>query len=350
MISRRAGPARIALVGAGLVGRKHAARFAKEASLVAIVDPDDSAEEVAARYHAVRHATIADLLTGESVDGVVVATPNELHFEHGMACIRAGVPVLIEKPLAVTLVDGRSLAIAAEAASVPVLVGHHRRHNPLIVRAKSAIDDGVLGEIVSVEALCWLGKPDAYFDVAWRIALGGGPLAINLVHDIDLMVHLCGGIEAVQAIASNHTRGFAVEDTAAVIVRFESGAIGTMTVSDTITAPWSWELTSAENPDFAVHGESCYRIGGTTASISIPDLRIWHQDGARDWLKPVRESSLDVERDDPLRLQARHFATIAVGNAKPRVTAWDGVRVLEIIEAIRRSAASGAMVRIADVA
>lgn len=149
---------------------------------------------MATRYDGVRHATIAGQLAGESVDAVVVATPTELHFEHGMACIRARAPVLIEKPLAATLVEARSLAMAAEAASVPVLVGYHRRHNPLIVGAKSAIDDGLLGEIVSVETLCWLGKPDAYFDVAWRVAPGGGPLGINLVRDIDVMLHLCGGI------------------------------------------------------------------------------------------------------------------------------------------------------------
>ncbi len=350
MIEEKRGRPRIAVVGAGLIGRKHIALFAEEAELAAIADPDPSAADLARRYDVPRHVGVADLLQMSDLDGVVIATPNALHLEHGLACIRAGVPVLIEKPLAPTLTDARLLAEAADAASVPVLVGHHRRHNPLIARAKEVIVSGALGDIVSANAMCWLGKPDRYFDAQWRKGAGGGPLAINLVHDVDLMLHLCGAIESVQALTSNRARGFDVEDTAAVAVRFANGALGTMTVSDAIVAPWSWETTSSENPEFPSHDEPCHRIGGTRASLSLPDLRVWHQDGARDWLKPVLPRQLEVARGDPLRLQARHFLEVAVGDARPRVSAREGVQVLEVIEAIRQSAAAGAVIRIVDLA
>ncbi|WP_375167835.1 Gfo/Idh/MocA family oxidoreductase [Bradyrhizobium sp. CCGB01] len=94
-----------------------------------------------------------------------------------------------------------------------MLTGHHRRHNPMIQRAKAEIDSGRLGPIVSVHGMFWLIKPDEYFDVAWRREKGAGPVFLNLIHDVDLLRYLCGDIVAVQAAQSNRLRGNAVEET-----------------------------------------------------------------------------------------------------------------------------------------
>ena len=85
---------------------------------------------------------------------------------------------------------------------------------------------------------------------------------VNAIHDMDLLRFLCGDVVTVQAMASNSVRGFENEDTAVVLLKFDSGALGTMNISDTITSPTSWELSSGENSDFAVTQESCYWIGG----------------------------------------------------------------------------------------
>ncbi len=103
---------------------------------------------------------------------------------------------------------------------------------------------------MSVEATCWLAKPDDYFEVAWRREAGAGPIFTNLIHDIDLMRALCGDVTSVQAIETNAIRGHAVEESAAVLLRFENGALGTLNVSDATVAPWSWETTSGENRGF----------------------------------------------------------------------------------------------------
>jgi predicted dehydrogenase len=101
-----------------------------------------------------------------------------------------------------------------------------------------------------VAGLWLLKKPDDYFNVAWRRERGGGPILINLVHDIDSLRFICGEIVEVQASTSNKVRGFGVEDTAALLLKFANGAIGTVTVSDATLVQLS---TSSADGWFAVN-------------------------------------------------------------------------------------------------
>ncbi|BBO07683.1 putative dehydrogenase [Bradyrhizobium ottawaense] len=144
-------------------------------------------------------------------------TPNQMHVANGMDCIAARIPALIEKPLADDVVAAHALVEASERAGVPLLTGHHRRHNPMIQRARAEIERGRLGQIVSVHGMFWLIKPDDYFDVAWRRERGAGPVFLNLIHDVDLLRYLCGDIVAVQAAQSNRLRGNEVEETALIL-------------------------------------------------------------------------------------------------------------------------------------
>ncbi|MDX2155761.1 MAG: Gfo/Idh/MocA family oxidoreductase, partial [Hyphomicrobiaceae bacterium] len=292
------------------------------------------------------HRSLEGLLAQDRPDGMILATPNQLHVEHGLDCIAAEVPVLIEKPIAADVADGRRLVEAAERTGVPVLVGHHRRHNPLVAAARRAIAEGRLGTIVAVQASCWFYKPDGYFDVAWRRQPGAGPVFINLIHDIDTLRFLCGETETVQAMESAATRRHDVEDSAAILIRFRSGAIATVTVSDTIVAPWSWELTAAENPAYPATGEPCYRIGGTQGSLSLPDLGLWIYEGERSWWEPIRREAIAATASDPLALQLTHFLRVIRGDEAPLVSARDGLETLRVVAAVKQSAGSGALVRL----
>ena len=141
---------------------------------------------------------------------------------------------------------------------------------PVVAAARSRIAAGALGRIVAVHGMFWLAKPDSYFETPWRRQPGAGPLYMNLIHDIDLMRHLVGEIATVRAVAANHVRGHPVEDAAAVLVTFENGALGTFSVSDAVVAPWSWELTAGDNPAYPPTAETAYWIGGTEASLALP--------------------------------------------------------------------------------
>jgi predicted dehydrogenase len=336
------------VAGAGLIGKRHIDAIVQcsEADLAGVVDPESAAAAYAASLGANRYECISEMLANDRPDGVIVATPNQLHVEHGLACIEAGIPVLIEKPISSDARSAERLVREAEATGVPLLVGHHRRHNPIIKSAKARISSGAIGEIVAVHGICWLYKPDDYFEVNWRTLAGAGPVFINLIHDIDLLRHLCGEVRTVQAFESNRVRGHQVEDTAAIIMELESGALATVTVSDTIVAPWSWELTAGENPAYPKTGQSCYLIGGTHGSLEIPGSTMWTNPSQRSWWEPINSESSKVDDQDPLRLQLSHFCRVISRSEKPLVSGLEGLRTLQVIEAIKSAAASGRSVHL----
>ncbi|NNE21420.1 MAG: Gfo/Idh/MocA family oxidoreductase [Rhizobiales bacterium] len=336
----------MAVVGAGLIGRRHVEAILRSdaAWLASIVDPDPAAAALAGEHGTQWHETISGMLAGDPPDGVIIATPNQMHVDHGLECVRAGLPILIEKPIADSAGSAMALVNQAEGKGIAVLVGHHRRHNPIIKAARAQIASGAIGDIVAAQATCWLYKPDDYFNVAWRTLPGAGPVLINLIHDIDLLRHFIGEVQSVQAVASNTTRGHDVEDTAAIILKFAGGALATVTVSDTIVAPWSWELTAAENPAYPETGQNCYFIGGTRGSIEIPAGTIWSQDGERSWWQPINHTTSQVEHRDPLDVQIDHFCEVITGKAEPLVSGREAVRSLQVIEAITEAARTGTVV------
>ncbi len=331
---------RIAVAGAGLVGRKHVELAAGKGTLDAIIDPDAGTRDLAEHHGCLWYQAVEDYLAAHKPAGMIIATPNQLHVEHGLACIRRGIPALIEKPIADIPEAAAKLMREADRTGVPILVGHHRRHNPIVKAAKASIDAGELGRIVSVHAQFWLYKPDDYFEPAWRRSKGAGPVFINLIHDIDLLRHLCGEISRVQAVESSRMRGHDVEDSAVVLLEFENGALGTVSVSDTIPAPWSWELTSAENPAYPETTAACYTIGGQKGSLSVPDLKHWSYSGKPGWWQPIDCRTLPVEPADPLTLQFDHFLDVIDGVVSPLVSGGEALKTLAVIEAIKGAAAT----------
>ena len=344
-----AGPVKLAVLGAGLIGRRHVEHVIAEpeAELLAVVDPSPVGRALAEERGVAWFPSLADLLAMQRPDGIIVATPNRLHVANGLECVAAGVPALVEKPIADDVASATRLVEAAESAGVPLLTGHHRRHNPLMQKAKEIIDSGRLGRVLAVHGSCWFFKPDDYFDVPWRRERGAGPVLVNLIHDIDNLRYLCGDIVSVQALDSNAVRGNPVEETAVILVRFASGALATITVSDAIVAPWSWELTTGENPAYPRTEESCYLIGGTHGSLTIPHLDVWHNRGERSWLEPIHRERVRVERQDPLRLQVRQFCRVIRGLEQPLVSGREGLETLKVIAAVKEAAETGRMVRIA---
>ena len=127
----------IAIAGVGLVGRRHAdaINHLKHVTLCGVVDPSDAGRAFARERGVPCFDTLGELFAAQSPDGVILATPTLLHVEQGLDCVQRGCPVLVEKPLATSAEAAQLLVDQAEAADVPVLVGHHRRHNPLIRKA-----------------------------------------------------------------------------------------------------------------------------------------------------------------------------------------------------------------------
>jgi len=347
---------RIAVAGAGQVGSRHIEIISGsgQLQLSGIVDPALAYERGEVRGVPV-YESLAELFAKDRPDGVVIATPHRLHVEQGLECIAAGVPALIEKPVAHSVEAGLRLCEAAEAADVPILVGHHRRHSAIMAKAVEITDSGVLGPIVAVMGsfLLYKAESEHYYDGlhAWRREVGGGPLLINMIHEVGNLRALCGEIEAVQAFSSNANRHFAVEDTAAIALRFAGGALGTFILSDTAASDHSWEHTVGEDLSFdGAHADDvdCYHLTGALGSLSIPTMRLrcFRDPADRSWHKPLERSAVAVEIADPLERQMEHFGEVVRGAAKPLVSARDGLQNLRVVEAIIKAARAGSAVSV----
>jgi predicted dehydrogenase len=346
---------RIAVVGAGLIGRRHLSLVAASptCSLASVVDPAPGAERLAAEFGVPWFAAIDAILDGAArPDGVILATPSELHAEQALVLIAARLPTLVEKPIATTVEDAERIATAAESSDVPVLVGHHRRHGSILAASRRIVDEGVLGRLVVLQGSALFRKPDAYFDEApWRRRPGGGPLLINMIHEVDSLRYLGGEIRTVQAVASSAARGFEVEDTVAITFVFENGVLGSFLLSDDAAAATSWEHTAGENPAYPrVPGTDCYVLAGDRGSLSIPTMRLAVYDGEPSWWRPMRREVLEVEAADPLERQVEHFAAVVRGETQPLVTARDGARNLRIVAAIAEAARTARAVDVTSAA
>jgi predicted dehydrogenase len=334
---------KIAIIGAGVMGKKHAQTIVKhpDTELVAICDPFSDA--MAQEFNVPNYQDLEDLLNTVTLDGVVIANPNRFHVSTAITCMQYGVTCLLEKPLALNTTEALTLIEAQQNLNVPILVGHHRRHNKIIQQAKAIIDAGTLGEINTFNALWTVYKPDSYFDIEWHRVTGAGVLAINLVHDLDLMRYLNGEIESVQAMTSNKNRKLEVEDSISILVRFKNGALGTLLASDAAVSPWGWDQNTEENKtSFAVSpDQDCYFISGSEGALSVPNLEYWNypKDQNKSWSTPLIKNKIEPNKEEDVYIrQLTHFVDVMNGIAEPISSPQDAIRNIQLLECIELAA------------
>jgi predicted dehydrogenase len=337
-------PVRLAVIGAGTIGKTHLEKIAAEpaAELVAIADPSPAAVRLAARYGVPLFQDTAGLLAQIRPDGVVVCTPTERHPEHTLAALEAGAHVLVEKPIAAT--NGEAVRIVARARETrrQVLVGQHRRHYPVLQRTKQIIEGREIGDLVALHGHWTLRKDGGgYWDPDWRKRRGAGPVLTNLIHEFDTLRFVCGEITSVQAAISNRVRGWEKEDAAAVVMTFSSGAIGTFLLSDGSPSPWAWELATGENPAFPPAWRNTHRFVGTVGALEFPRLAIWRHTGGSGWNFPLERREIACPGADAYARQVAHFCAVIRGEEAPLITAEDGARTLAAVTAVFEAAATG---------
>jgi predicted dehydrogenase len=336
---------RLGVVGAGVIGRTHldAIARARGFELAGIVEPGPEGAHLAAVHGTVLHPTLDALIEHGRAEGVIVATPNETHVDIALRCLTAGLPVLVEKPIANTIGDAWRLARSSAETGIPVLVGHHRRYNPIVRTAKLAIDGGAIGALRIATVVCSLMKPASYFDVAWRRESGvGGPLLINLIHEVDLLRHFFGDVATVTAMCSSEARRLPVEDAAAALLHFEKGGMATLAVSDAAVGPWAWDITAGENLErFPAHAAQSHHFAGSRGGLSLPHLEFWTHEAGGDWTRKLKRTKLAAGSADSYVEQIGHFGDVVRGRAQPIVSALEGTKNLATITAIRAAAESG---------
>ena len=195
--------------------------------------------------------------------------------------------MLVEKPVAGTLEDADKMIAAVDRTGVPVLVGHHRRFSPFCVRVREAFANGELGDLIGVSVMWAMLKPKDYYNAEWRTkkATGGGPLLINVIHNIDDLRYMTlRDVTRIYAETSNRTRGLEVEDTISISLRLQGDALATIFVSDCAPAIWAYESSTApwENPFFYYTPADCYHFFGTKGALTLPQMQhVFYPDPAK---------------------------------------------------------------------
>ena len=333
---------RLASIGAGMIGAVHAKVLARleECEYVALCDMDPAKEKMAAELGTKYYRDHREMMDREKLDGVIISVPNESHEAVSIECTDRGLHIFMEKPIATTLESADRMIANARKNNVRILVWHHRRFNPLINAARDAVRSGELGNLVGVSVLWCMYKPSEYFVAGdWRRRKGGGPILINTIHEIDNLRYVCGEISRVYAEVSNKARGFEVEDTVSISVRFKDGALASILMSDTAPSLWGYECTTGENPFFYPTKGDIYRYLGTKASLTFPGLvKVHYADPAKvGWQHPITTTQLAAPKHDTYVEQMRHFCRVVKGEEEPRTSGEDGRRTLEVTMAVAES-------------
>ncbi len=313
---------RILVMGAGLIGIRHIDRVAAHprCTLAGVVDPVEGDTADVPHFRSLGEVDVP-------VDGVIIATPTVLHAEHGAAAAARGWHMLMEKPVTETPAGAGMLARAAAKACVACLVGHHRRYHPSVQKLKALVAEGRIGTPVTSTLIWAMKKPDAYFDTAWRQA-GGSPVMINLVHDIDLMRFVLGDVTDITALGSNAQRAAPRVESGGALIRFESGAIASISFADTAPSPWGFEAATGENPNIATTGQDMWWITGTQGGVAFPSLTCWG--GAADWSEAPLPKAMNAEKVVPLDAQLDHFCDVIEGTARPIIDIEDAAASLAV--------------------
>ncbi|KXL51144.1 hypothetical protein M433DRAFT_140883 [Acidomyces richmondensis BFW] len=340
----------IAIIGAGHIGQRHAQSVVccPTASLLCLVDPSPAAQLLAAKYNVSFFQSVGEMLRStQRPKAAIICTPNSSHVDIGKELLQSGIDILVEKPISTSVESGLDLIHTAKKLGRKILVGHHRRFNPYIAAAKQVLLDNLIGNPIALSGLWAAYKPPSYFasPFGWRKKVnGGGPVLINFVHEADTLQYLCGPIVRVHAEQTKSQRNHEVEEGAAILLRFNSGVVGTFILSDAAPSSHNLESATGENPIIPKTGADIYRIFGTEGTLSVGDMKITTHDSKfeKSWMTDLVDKDVDV--DDhvvPFDEQIKHFVKVVKNEEAPKCSGEDGVSAVMVCDAIKRAMAEG---------
>ena len=341
------------IFGCGKVGHLHAQALKNipESNFTAVCGRDINKTRLfAEQYNVKAYTDIEEMISNAGIEAVIICTPHPLHAEPVIKAAKAGVHVLVEKPLASSLEDCDAMIKAAKDNGVVLGTVCQRRFYPPVQRLKLAIESGKIGRPVlgTVNMLGWRDK--AYYESdPWRGKWkqeGGGVLVNQSPHQLDLLQWFMGPIDELFGYWSNLNHPYIeVEDTAMAIIKFKNGGLGNIIVSN------------SQNPALFgkvhVHGENGASIGVQTdggamfiagmSNITEPPVNdLWTVKGEEDMLEIwKREDTEFFYSIDPMKYfhekQDEDFLRSVIKGRKPLIDGEEGRKTVEIFTAIYRS-------------
>lgn len=317
---------RVAVIGVGAMGSHHARVYSEMpgVELVGVADADArQAESVTKRYGGQAYTDFRQMLEEQKPEAVTVVVPTIYHLEVALEIIRRGLHVMIEKPIAFSVDEGQQIIDAAQRAGVHLMIGHIERFNPAVVALKAHLAGGELGRVFQIDAHRQGPFPARIADVGVVIDLA--------VHDLDVMRYVSGS-EVVRVYAETERRIHSSrEDLLTGLVRLSDGAIGTLTIN--------W-LTPTKIRELYVTGErGMFRVDYLTQDLYFYENAV-ARGGEWDTLRVLRGVSEGrmirhvVAKKEPLRAEQDAFLAAVRGEAPVPVSGLDGLKALELAQAV----------------
>lgn len=355
---------RTGLTGCGKVAHLHAAALAAvpEAHFVSVCSrSQEKADAFASQYGVAGYADLQTMIDQERLQVLIICAPHPNHAEPAIIAARAGVNLLIEKPLASTVEDCDAILEAARSAGVKVATVSQRRFYPPAMRIHDAIADGKLGNPMLGMATLFGWRDEAYYrSDAWRGTWdgeGGGVLVNQAPHQLDMLLWYMGEMDEVFGYWANMNHPYIeVEDTAVAVVRFKSGGLGNIIVSNS--------QNPAINARVSIHGSNGASVGVQTdggAMFIAGQSSILEPPFNDVWTIPGEEGNLVAWKEEDARLfatvdpttffhglQIRDFLQAITEDRPPLVTGEDGRRTAQLFTAIYQSNRERRPVKIQD--
>ncbi|HHV62662.1 MAG TPA: Gfo/Idh/MocA family oxidoreductase [Firmicutes bacterium] len=324
---------------------------ASGAKLVAVMDVNEArVREVSRKYGDVPYYTKEeDLLKNPEVDAVYIATPTHLHHKHVTAAAEAGKHVLCEKPMAMTLSECEQMIEACERNKVKLALGFMMRFHSYHKKIKEMIDQGMMGQLVlgRAQLTCWYPPIPG----AWRQVPelgGGGSLADMGSHCIDLLEMFMGNVVEVSGFTGTITHGYPVEDSALVMLKFESGAHAVVDNNFNIPDAASRNVLELYGTKGSIIAEGT--IGQSSEGRAIARLETAEK-GYEAAQKRTGETLVEEEiKVEPVvniyKAQIEQFMKSIEEDSVPLNSGERGMRNLKIVQAAYESARTGRKIRI----
>lgn len=317
---------RVAVIGVGAMGRNHARVYSEmpDVELIGIADADTRlAESVSKRCACQAYSDFRQLLDEQKPDAVTIAVPTVGHLEIALDVIQRGIHLLIEKPIAFSVEAGQEIIEAARRSGVQLMIGHIERFNPAVIALKARLARGELGRVFQIDAHRQGPFPTRVVDVGVVIDLA--------VHDLDVMRYITGSeIKRVYAETERRIHNTR-EDLLTGLVRLEDGTIGTLAIN--------W-LTPTKIRELYVTGErGMFRVDYLTQDLYFFE-NATASDGEWDTLRVLRGVSEGrmiryvIAKKEPLRAEQEAFLAVVRGEQAVPVTGEDGLRALELAQAV----------------
>jgi UDP-N-acetyl-2-amino-2-deoxyglucuronate dehydrogenase len=333
------------IVGTGVIAETHAQAIAAlpGATLVAVTDVvPETARAFAAAHGCVAEPGLDALLAREDLDVVSVCVPSGLHAEVGIQVAAAGKHLVVEKPIDVSLEAADRLIDAVRAAGVAMTVITQHRFDPGMIELRRLLDDGALGRLILGEASTKWYRSQGYYDSApWRgtWALDGGALMNQGIHYVDLLRWCMGPVAEVTAVCETSDHQMEAEDVALAVLRFSSGAVGTIVASTAVFPGFAQRLEISGTGGTVVVEDGQVAHRGLRTNVSDPGLR-GNRAGLGAAVPGAAANAADLGISSHVAQIADLLAAVDEGRP-PAATAQNGRETLEVILAVYESARAG---------